>query len=123
MSLLRAQFKPEFLNRIDDTILFTPLSLANVQGIVVKLVEILSKRLEHQEIYLTLSDEAKKWIAEQSYEPQYGARPLKRFITRELETPLAKEIIAGRVMPKTKVTVDLLGSQLVFHDEPLPEEA
>lgn len=122
MNLLRGHFKPEFLNRIDDTILFTPLSLENVKGIVAKIIAQLSKRLEDQEIYLTIDEEAQTWIAEQAYEPAYGARPLRRFITREVETPLAKEIIAGRVMPKTKVTISLLDNRLVFQNEALPEE-
>ena len=122
MNLLRGHFKPEFLNRIDDTILFTPLSLENVKGIVAKIIAQLSKRLEDQEIYLTIDEEAQTWIAEQAYEPAYGARPLRRFITREVETPLAKEIIAGRVMPKTKVTITLLDNRLVFQNEALTEE-
>ncbi|MHC5248111.1 ATP-dependent chaperone ClpB [Enterococcus sp. LJL90] len=122
MTMLKGHFKPEFLNRIDDTILFTPLSLDNVKGIVVKIVEQLARRLEHQEIYLTISDEAKTWIADNAYEPAFGARPLRRFITKEVETPLAKEIIAGRVLPKTKVTISLLADQLVFENEAVVEE-
>lgn len=122
LELLKGHFKPEFLNRIDDTILFTPLSLEDVKGIVGKLVEQVADRLKNQEIELVLSPEAQTWIAEQAYDPAYGARPLKRFLTKELETPLAKEIIAGRVLPKTKVTVTLLGDQLVFQNEPLVED-
>lgn len=122
LGLLRGHFKPEFLNRIDDTILFTPLSLDNVKNIVDKIIAQLSQRLVHQEIYLEISDEAKTWIAENSYEPAYGARPLRRFITREVETPLAKEIVAGRVMPKTKVTIQLINEQLVFQNEAITEE-
>lgn len=120
-SLLRGHFKPEFLNRIDDTILFTPLSLANVTGIVDKIIAQLSQRLENQDIQLSITEEAKKWIAEHSYEPAYGARPLRRFITREVETPLAKEIVAGRVLPKTKVTIEVLNDQLVFENTPISE--
>ncbi|MGK0550675.1 ATP-dependent chaperone ClpB [Enterococcus faecalis] len=117
LTLLRGHFKPEFLNRIDDTILFTPLSLDNVKGIIEKMIQQLSARLEQQEIILDISDEAKTWLAESGYDPAYGARPLKRFITREVETPLAKEIVSGRVMPKTKVTITLLNNQLVFNNE------
>lgn len=117
LGLLRGHFKPEFLNRIDDTILFTPLSLDDVKGIVEKIVQHLSHRLEEQEIQLDITEDAKSWIAEKAYEPQYGARPLRRFITREVETPLAKEIIAGRVMPKTKVSIELLDDQLVFQNQ------
>ena len=122
LGLLRGSFKPEFLNRIDDTILFTPLSLDNVKGIVDKIVAQVARRLDAQEIYLELSDEAKDWIAENAYDPAYGARPLKRFVTREVETPLAKEIISGRVMPKTRVIISLLDDHLVFQNEPIIEE-
>ena len=121
LSMLRGHFKPEFLNRIDDTILFTPLSLEDVKGIVEKIVQHLSHRLEEQEIQLDITEDAKSWIAEKAYEPQYGARPLKRFITREVETPLAKEIIAGRVMPKTKVSIELFDDQLVFQNQSIDE--
>ncbi|MDT2595892.1 ATP-dependent chaperone ClpB [Enterococcus dongliensis] len=119
LSMLRGHFKPEFLNRIDDTILFTPLSLSDVKGIVEKIIHHLSHRLEEQDIQLDITEDAKSWIAEKAYEPQYGARPLKRFITREVETPLAKEIIAGRVMPNTKVSIELLDDQLVFQNQSL----
>ncbi len=122
LSILRGHFKPEFLNRIDDTILFTPLSLEDVKGIVDKIIVQLSTRLVGQEIYLSIDEEAKAWIAENSYEPAYGARPLRRFITREVETPLAKEIVSGRVMPRTKVMISLLDNQLVFQNEPIEDE-
>lgn len=121
MTILRGHFKPEFLNRIDDTILFTPLSLANVKGIIGKMTAQLSKRLEHQEIELAISEEAQTWIAESGYDPAYGARPLKRFITKEVETPLAKEIVSGKILPKTKVTISLLNNQLIFENQPIEE--
>ncbi|WP_122645076.1 ATP-dependent chaperone ClpB [Enterococcus mediterraneensis] len=121
MGLLRGHFKPEFLNRIDDTILFTPLSLQDVKGIVEKIIAQLSRRLEDQEIQLEITEDARTWIAENSYEPAYGARPLRRFITREVETPLAKEIVSGRVLPRTKVTISLLNDQLVFENTAITE--
>ncbi|WP_071131557.1 ATP-dependent chaperone ClpB [Enterococcus timonensis] len=122
MEVLKGHFKPEFLNRIDDTILFTPLSLDNVKEIVGKLVHQVAKRLAEQDLYLDISDEAKTWIAEQAYDPAYGARPLKRFITKEIETPLAKEIIAGTIAPHTKIIVSILAGQIVFENEAVPEE-
>lgn len=112
--LIQTKFKPEFLNRIDDVITFTPLSLADVQAIVVKMLAQLSNRLADQAITLTISDPAKKWLAEKGYDPAFGARPLRRFITREVETPLAQEIIAGRVAPHTTVQIDLLQDHLIF---------
>ncbi|KRK74438.1 chaperone ClpB [Loigolactobacillus coryniformis subsp. torquens DSM 20004 = KCTC 3535] len=115
--LIQTKFKPEFLNRIDDIIMFTPLSLSDVQAIVVKLLQQLEQRLSNQEITLTISDSAKQWLAKQGYDPAFGARPLRRFITREVETPLAKEIIAGRVAPHTTININLLNDQLVFENK------
>lgn len=114
MSLLKTSFKPEFLNRIDDTILFAPLSIQVVKKIVLKLVHNLSERLAEQDIELTISEEAQIWIAEKAYDPIYGARPLKRFITKEVETPLAKGIISGEIPPKSKVTITLKEDQLSY---------
>ncbi|AQP52949.1 ATP-dependent chaperone ClpB [Vagococcus penaei] len=121
LDLLKGHFKPEFLNRIDDTIIFTPLSLANVKEIIVKMTKDLERRLEHQDIYLEISEEAKSWIAEQAYDPIYGARPLKRYITKNVETPLAKEIVGGKILPKSKVVITILDNQLQFKTELLPE--
>ncbi len=121
MTLLRGHFKPEFLNRVDDTILFTPLSLDDVKEIIVKMTRQLTERLEDQEITLDISDAAKTWIAEKAYDPYFGARPIKRFLTKEVETPLAKEIISGRVMPKSKVTVSIMHDQLVFENSVVDE--
>lgn len=115
--LIQTKFKPEFLNRIDDIIMFTPLSLSDVQAIVVKLLQQLEQRLSNQEITLTISDSAKQWLAKQGYDSAFGARPLRRFITREVETPLAKEIIAGRVAPHTTININLLNDQLVFENK------
>ena len=115
LEMLRGHFKPEFLNRIDDTILFSPLSLDNVKDIIVKMTESLTRRLSHQDIKLTISDDAKTWIAEQAYDPIYGARPIKRFLTKEVETPLAKEIVAGKVGPKSEVMIEIVDDKLTFN--------
>ncbi|MFC6202515.1 ATP-dependent chaperone ClpB [Lactiplantibacillus nangangensis] len=123
MQLVQTRFKPEFLNRIDDIIMFTPLTLSAIEQIVVKLIDRLSARLKDREITLEISEPAKQWIAKQGYEPAYGARPLRRFITNHVETPLAKEIIAGRVAPQSTVTINLLDNQLVFENEAAPEQA
>lgn len=112
--LLRQQFKPEFLNRIDDIVMFSPLSLTNMSKIVYKMINDLKNRLAKQEISLNLSEEAANWLAENGYDPVYGARPLQRFITKQLENPLAREIIAGHVMPQSSVKVDLDGDHLSF---------
>ncbi|OQQ88512.1 ATP-dependent chaperone ClpB [Ligilactobacillus salivarius] len=114
MQLTQAHFKPEFLNRIDDILMFTPLTMDSVQKIVEKFIHQLSDRLESQEITLGIDEDAQKWIAKEGYNPAYGARPLQRFITNNVETPLAKEIIAGRILPHSKVTVTLVDNQLKF---------
>jgi ATP-dependent Clp protease ATP-binding subunit ClpB len=114
MAMLKGHFKPEFLNRIDDTCFFTPLSLEDVKEIIVKMTHQLVKRLEEQEIKLEIAESAKTWIAKNAYEPAYGARPLKRYLTREIETPLAKLIIGNKILPKSKVVVNILNRKLTF---------
>ncbi|CAM4059163.1 ATP-dependent chaperone ClpB [Lederbergia lenta] len=109
---LRASFRPEFLNRIDDIILFKPLSLANITGIVSKLAEELQERLSSQYIQLEMTDNALQFVADAAYDPVYGARPLKRYLQSRVETALAKEIIAGNVHPYNTVIVDAVGNGL-----------
>lgn len=121
MKQLRMHFKPEFLNRIDDTILFKPLSLNNIKNIIVKMTGQLTQRLEEMSVELELSEEVKSWIAENAYEPAYGARPLKRYLTKVIENPLAKLIIAGKIPPKTKVLVKLVDNKIDFDILPIEE--
>lgn len=111
---LKLHFKPEFLNRIDDTVLFTPLTLDTVKEIIGKIVKQLSARLEHQSITLELTDTAENWIAINAYEPEYGARPIKRFITKYLETQLAKAIVSGEILPNSVVLVGVKDEKLIF---------
>ena len=118
MKLAQAHLKPEFLNRIDDIITFSPLTFDAIEKIVDKFIGQLSARLSSQEIELKINDDARKWIAKEGYDPAYGARPLQRFITTHVETPLAKEIIAGKVMPHSVVTIGLgANDNLVFKAE------
>ncbi|MBS4218021.1 ATP-dependent chaperone ClpB [Bacillus sp. FJAT-49711] len=105
MAQLRAAFKPEFLNRVDDIILFKPLTIENIKGIVGKLAEELQHRLIEQNIHLTISDEANEFVAQAAYDPVYGARPLKRYLQSHIETKLAKEIIAGQVHPNDTIII------------------
>ncbi|MFC4184280.1 ATP-dependent chaperone ClpB [Saccharococcus thermophilus] len=111
---LRAHFRPEFLNRIDDIVLFKPLTMNEIKGIVTKFANELSKRLSDRHISLSLTDKAKEYIAESGFDPVYGARPLKRFMQKQIETPLAKEIIAGRVKDYSTVVVDYENGQIVI---------
>lgn len=104
-SLLQRSFKPEFLNRIDDTIMFKPLTMADVEQIVGKLIDRLADRLADQQIKLTITPEATNWLAKRGYLPAYGARPLQRTITSIVETPLAKLIIGGKVSAQSTVEV------------------
>jgi ATP-dependent Clp protease ATP-binding subunit ClpB len=97
MAELRAGFRPEFLNRIDDIVLFKPLGLKQISAIVDLMISALNKRLEEHRITVELDESAHTWIAENGYDPVYGARPLRRFIQKEIETPLAKAIIGGKV--------------------------
>jgi ATP-dependent Clp protease ATP-binding subunit ClpB len=106
MKQLRSSFRPEFLNRVDDIILFKPLSIENVKGIIEKLLEELQSRIEEQQIIINLTEKAKEFIAESAYDPVYGARPLKRFLQRELETKIAREMIAGSIGANKEVIID-----------------
>jgi len=111
---LRAQFRPEFLNRIDDILLFKPLTPKEIIKIVGLLTKDLIARLEEREVKLTLSDEALQWIADQGYDPVYGARPLKRFLQRNVETPLAKAIIADQLPEGSEAIIQLDGNALTL---------
>ncbi|MFY9903345.1 MAG: ATP-dependent chaperone ClpB [Trichococcus sp.] len=121
MKVLRGSFKPEFLNRIDDTILFTPLSKEDVKKIIVKMVKELSGRLADKQIQLSVSDEVAAWIADNAYDPIYGARPLRRFISAEIENPLARAIIKGDIHENQAVMVTLVGNQVGFQTIDLTE--
>ncbi|MEH7442792.1 ATP-dependent chaperone ClpB [Bacillus sp. JJ1122] len=112
MSQLRSHFRPEFLNRVDEIILFKPLSLKEIKLIVEKLIITLQERLADQQVQLTISDEAKEYLAANGFDPVYGARPLKRFIQRSVETKLAKEIIAGRIKEKSSVEITVENGEL-----------
>merc|ERR1712188_73147 len=104
---LRGHFRPEFLNRLDDQIIFHGLRRDELRQIVNLQVERLRQRLMERKLGLTISDNATGWLADAGYDPVYGARPLKRAIQRELETPIAKAILAGRYGDGDDVTVDV----------------
>ena len=114
MAELRRGFRPEFLNRVDETVLFKPLLPEQIKMIVGLQVESLKKRLAERKIDLVLSDEAVNFIAEAAYDPVYGARPLKRYVAMHLETPLARKIIGGELSDGQSVTVGASGDGLTF---------
>jgi ATP-dependent Clp protease ATP-binding subunit ClpB len=112
--VLRRHFRPEFLNRVDETVLFRPLTQDQLIGIIELLVSGLRSRLEDRNIGLTLTDRAKAFIAQSAYDPSFGARPLHRYLKHNLETPLAKRLIAGDLSDGETVTVDEREGELVF---------
>ena len=99
MSEVRAHFKPEFLNRIDDIIIFKALQLEEIVKIVKLQIDSLNKRLETQNLRVELTKKAYEFLAEKAYDPSYGARPLKRVINEKIENPLARDIISGSLKP------------------------
>ncbi|MCB5814583.1 ATP-dependent chaperone ClpB [Lacticaseibacillus paracasei] len=121
--LVGKAFKPEFLNRIDDIIMFNPLSLADVEKIAVKDLKQLGTRLAEQQISLDITPAAQEWLAHKGYEPAFGARPLQRLITSAVETPLAKELIRGTVMPGQEVVITVADDQLQFKAKTVPVKA
>ncbi len=111
-AMLRQHFRPEFLNRIDEIILFRPLNREIVKKIIDKFIAELQERLVEQRITLQLDEQAKEYIARYGYEPQFGARPLRRFMQRELETKVARSIIAGEVAENDRITVTVENDDL-----------
>ena len=114
MQALREHFRPEFLNRVDDIVFFKPLTQDEVKEIVRILLGHLSERLADRQIELKFTDEALSFIAAAGYDPVYGARPLKRYITHNVETKLARALIAGGIREKATVNVDVKANELVF---------
>ena len=112
---LRAHFRPEFLNRLDEIIMFKPLTKENIGGIVDLLMADLNKRLKDQELSIELTKAAKDYIIEGGYDPVYGARPLKRFVQKNVETLTARLILSGNVRAEDRIIIDLENGQLTAH--------
>ena len=115
MNEVLTHFKPEIVNRMDDIVMFSPLTEADMTGIVDKLVSELNERLNDQHMSVDISNEAKKYIAKEAYEPEFGARPLKRFIQREIETPLAHKMIESNLEEGLHVNIDVKDDAFVFN--------
>lgn len=115
MGQLRGHFRPEFLNRVDEIILFKPLTTNEIKGIVDKIVKELQGRLADRHITVELTDAAKEFVVEAGFDPMYGARPLKRYVQRQVETKLARELIAGTITDNSHVVVDVENNELVVH--------
>jgi ATP-dependent Clp protease ATP-binding subunit ClpB len=114
MEMLRATFRPEFLNRIDETIIFNSLGKEEIKKIVDIQIGLLSKRLQDRKITLHLTDRVREFLAEAGFDPVYGARPLKRAIQRYIEDELALKILGGDVEDGSDVTVDVESGKVVF---------
>jgi ATP-dependent Clp protease ATP-binding subunit ClpB len=112
MRELRSHFRPEFLNRVDDIVLFRPLRLEEIERIVDLQTEDLRKRLADRGVRLELSEPAREYVARQGFDPVYGARPLKRFLQHELESKIGRALIAGEVRDGALLRVDVKGGRL-----------
>jgi ATP-dependent Clp protease ATP-binding subunit ClpB len=119
MQSLRAHFRPEFLNRIDETVVFHALTAAELAKIVDIQLHILNKRLADRKIVLKATDAAKDWLATTGYDPVYGARPLKRLIQKEIENPLSLELLKGLYADGDTILIDAdsENEELVFKKE------
>ncbi len=114
--LLKKSIRPEFLNRIDEIMMFKPLTRENIRGIVDIQFRSLQKMLEHQGVEITSSSEALDWLGEIGYDPQFGARPLKRAMQREVLNPLSKDILSGKISANSVIKMDVKNKQFVFEN-------
>lgn len=115
MDMLKANFRPEFLNRVDETIIFKGLDLVAIKEIVKQLLGTVQEKLEEKHITLQFTDNLVEYLAKNSYDPHYGARPLKRYIQKELETKLARAIISNTLKERDTAIIDLLDGQIVIN--------
>ena len=113
MNDLRSHFRPEFLNRLDEIIMFKPLTKYNIGGIIELMLADVNKRLEDKELSIHLTDVAKSYVIEHGYEPAYGARPLKRYLTKHVDTLAARMILSGEVYPQDTIVIDEQGGELI----------
>ena len=111
--LLKASFRPEFLNRLDEIVFYKPLTKENIRSIIDLLISSLSTRLARKRLFLEITDKAKDYVIDTAYDPMYGARPLKKFLQSNIETLIARKIIGEDIAPETVITVDFDGSSLV----------
>jgi ATP-dependent Clp protease ATP-binding subunit ClpB len=123
MREMRQHFRPEFLNRVDDIVLFKTLAFEEIARIVDLLTNELRRRLADRDITLELSDTAREFVARKGFDPVFGARPLRRFLQHELETRIGRALVAGNAHEGAKIRVDVEGDELaVTIDNPQPEE-
>jgi ATP-dependent Clp protease ATP-binding subunit ClpB len=123
LDALRVQFRPEFLNRVDETVVFRGLTREDLRRIIEIQLERLRSRLAERHIELVLSESAKDHLAATGYDPVYGARPLKRVLQREVETALARKILSGDLPDNSRVEIGVSGGELSFDVAPLAQAA
>ncbi len=123
MNDLRAHFRPEFLNRLDEIIMFKPLTKDNIGHIIDLMMDEINDRLTEQEISLKLTEAGKNFVIEGGYEPMYGARPLKRFLQKNVETLAAREILSGEVRSGDVIVIDAKDGTLITRIEHGEEQA
>ena len=116
MNQLRQTFKPEFINRIDEIIIFKSLDKKVVYEILDKIIKDIEKRLVDKRLKLELTDKAKEFVINESYDERYGARPIKRFVARNIETLIAKNIILDKIKFNSTITIDVVNNELVIKD-------
>jgi ATP-dependent Clp protease ATP-binding subunit ClpB len=114
MGVVQAHFRPEFINRLDEIVVFRPLDKAQIRAIAKIQLQYLEKRLAERQLKLQISDEALALLGNVGFDPVYGARPLKRTIQQQLENPLARQILEGRYAPGDTISVVIEGGQLAF---------
>jgi ATP-dependent Clp protease ATP-binding subunit ClpB len=114
MMVLKSSLRPEFLNRIDEVIMFTPLGKSQIENIVKLQLHLLSERLIKADIHLVVTPDAMAYLADKGYDPQYGARPVKRTIQKEVMNELSKYILSGKVDKSEVVVLDVFDGQIVF---------
>ena len=112
MMQVRSHFRPEFLNRLDEMLVFKPLTKEGISGIVDILIKELNDRLKNRDLSVELTDKAKEFVVDNGYDATYGARPLKRYLQRNVETLAAKKILEGDISPDTTLTVDVVDGNL-----------
>ena len=113
-ALLRRSFRPEFLNRLDEIVFYKPLTRQNINSIIDLQLARLNARLADRQITCVLTDSAKDAVVDAAYDPQYGARPLRRYLQHTVETMLSKRILKGDLTPGTTVTVDAADGELIL---------
>ncbi len=118
--LLKTQFKPEFLNRLDEVVFYTPLTRDQISGILQLMLKDLSGRLADRHLSVELTDAAKEYVIDNGYDPVYGARPLKRFLQRAVETPIARMLIAEDVPEGSEIVVDVENGEITVKHQPAP---